>query len=166
MDDDFRHDVWVLTDESFGEMAWHDTRIHAVALGDGADELIFDLDYIVRWLEPAEGENHYRIWFAPATLVFAAVTDVQFDIGAWVPHIDIDAVRREKLTLPEDVVSLDTGSCWEWTIDCQEGDITFKSSGFHLYFRAEPADLDLQDDIRARIGFSFERGRPAGEVLE
>jgi hypothetical protein len=49
--------VW--TDADFPVMGWHDCRIHAVSVAEHEDDtlpptrLLLDLDYIVRWVDPA-----------------------------------------------------------------------------------------------------------------
>jgi hypothetical protein len=56
------------TDADFEVMGWHDCRIHALSIGEHDDDVfpparvMLDLDYIVRWVEPAplwhvEGHN-------------------------------------------------------------------------------------------------------------
>ena len=73
-------------------MGWHDSRIHAVAFLTEKFELAFDIDYILRWVQPSEDEYH-RFWVAPATLVFENIHEVKFDIE---PFEDL---KRSRLPL-------------------------------------------------------------------
>jgi hypothetical protein len=77
--------VW--TDADFPVMGWHDCRIHAVSVAEYEDDtlpptrLLLDLDYIVRWVDPAPRRKYFTFWIAPATLVFEQVWDVTGEIG-------------------------------------------------------------------------------------
>ncbi len=46
--------IW--TDLDFENMGWHDSRIHSVAFGENF-ELIFDIDYIFKWLSVGKKLN-------------------------------------------------------------------------------------------------------------
>jgi hypothetical protein len=59
------------TEEDFEIMGWHDWRIYAVAFDGKTFESSLDIDYIVNWISPAEGDIYYRFWVSPATSVFA-----------------------------------------------------------------------------------------------
>ncbi|MEV4056817.1 DinB family protein [Amycolatopsis sp. NPDC049688] len=85
--------VW--TDADFAQMGWHDCRVHAAALVEDDDDLppgrlLLDLDYIVRWVEPARRRKHFTFWIAPATLVFDQAWDITGTLGpctaAWRPQ--------------------------------------------------------------------------------
>ena len=60
--------LWTETD--FEEMGWHDATIHAIATPNSEFEIAFDIDYILKWVDPAEDQTHFRYWVSPATLVF------------------------------------------------------------------------------------------------
>jgi hypothetical protein len=162
MSDDCVIDDWILTEKSFDEMDWAGDRVQAFAFGVGSAEFILDLDRIVRRTQPKGIADDRRIWFAPATLVFGEVFSVDIDIVSNARTIDIDSVRREDHPISAEAIQAGFGQFWTWTIDCKEGVITFKSSGFKLYFRTEPARLSDRKEVRNRIGKSFERARTDG----
>jgi hypothetical protein len=67
---------------------------------------VLDIDYIVRWVDPAPDEPHYSFWIVPATLVFEDVFGLSVDLGQpWGATIlDITRtpvhVRRRRLSRP------------------------------------------------------------------
>jgi hypothetical protein len=164
MSDECSIDKWILTDDDFEQMAWHDCRICGMAFSSEDMELLLDIDYIVSWLEPAPGDNSYRLWFAPATVVFRGVLNLEIGVDALEPRLDIDGVRRAPAIMHGSTVGVDVKPDWDWTIDCQEGDIAFRSEGFQLFFRSDPRPLKDRRAERALTGYSFERGRTRSDV--
>lgn len=143
---------WVWTEADLQTMGWHDARIHAVAFrdkGDEGHELLFDIDYILKWIEPRENEQFFSFQVSPATLVFEWVWDLEFDTGSYIGGLQIDGIKREESDNPRSP---------KWTVDCQEGEITFRSSGFRQYLRTEPIWGGQELDPATR-GYSFARGR-------
>jgi hypothetical protein len=147
--------VW--SDEDFSEMSWHDVVIHGLATNSemlsGPDEeprfepqdLIFDIDYVLNWRESTlEGRAGFRI--SPATLVFAKVSDLNFNFQSksGTPLLVIYTILREGR---------------RWTISLNEGQISFDAAGFKQYIRREPVPKShftyLTDSERG--GFSFRR---------
>ena len=70
---------YLWTDDDFEAMGWHDVIVHAFrsepgdhAVTSASDRLLFDLDYIVKWVveQPLNGIS---CWLLPATLVFEDV---------------------------------------------------------------------------------------------
>ncbi|NLU81063.1 hypothetical protein HCA58_22495 [Micromonospora sp. HNM0581] len=55
------------TDVDFPSIGWHDCRVHAVSVGEYADDtlpaarMLLDLDYIVRWVQPAGRDRHFSV---------------------------------------------------------------------------------------------------------
>jgi hypothetical protein len=59
---------------NFSEMSWHDCLIHGLEFdqdGDYQNDLIFDLDYIIEWIE--DGKGSFRFSVAPVLLRFQNV---------------------------------------------------------------------------------------------
>jgi hypothetical protein len=74
--------VW--TDADFVTMGWHDATVHAIAFHEDEQnaELLLDLDYIVRWIDPEPPAEHLTFLVAPATLVFENVWGLDGELGA------------------------------------------------------------------------------------
>jgi hypothetical protein len=148
---------WVWTDADFEHMGWHDCRVHALAFLPDEFELCFDLDYIVRWVDPVPPENHYTFWVAPATLVFENVWEFKMAMDTPTPAFDIFDIERsdEKPMLDR------SGYIWSWTIDGVEGSISFRASGYTQYVRRSPLHISGQVlDWDERGGLSFDRTTP------
>jgi hypothetical protein len=142
--------IW--TDADFPQMGWHDCRIHALAFLEDDDpppgRLLLDLDYIVRWVEPARGEQHFTFWIAPATLVFDGAWDITGDLGPL--HGSLEIADLHRLDPPDD--SPDP----MWHIEGQEFDLRLRAHGFRQYIRARPQHVDRQVLTMAeRGGLSF-----------
>lgn len=149
---------WLWTEEDFKHMGWHDARIHAVAFATGAFELAFDIDYILRWVQPSE-DKFYRFWIAPATLVFENVYDVKFDLEPF-DGLEIADLRREDPQPPRNAQFIGRDTEWRWVIETQQGNIILRAIGYKQHFRREPVFGKTQSlDIIARGGYSFHRGR-------
>ena len=73
--------VW--TDEDFDVMGWHDATVHALAFE--STTLLLDLDYTLGDDCEADSEEQRSkmpsFWMSPATLVFAAVDDIEGRVG-------------------------------------------------------------------------------------
>ncbi|HEX8430100.1 MAG TPA: hypothetical protein VF625_02390 [Longimicrobium sp.] len=146
--------VW--TDADFEEMGWHDVPIHATAYLSELDEIAFDIDYILKWVNPAAGETFYSFWIAPATLVFENVTDLRIDLEFFGNNITIQHLSRADMQ-PTRQGFIGPDAAWLWTLNCLEGAIQFRATGFRQTIRRVPQHhggqrLDLAD--RGGITFS------------
>jgi hypothetical protein len=56
MAEKYELEKWVWSEADFEEMVWHDARIHAIAFLPDSFEFVLDIDYILRWVQPAEGQ--------------------------------------------------------------------------------------------------------------
>jgi hypothetical protein len=74
--------VWTAAD--FDRMDWHDARVHAITFHEVEQdaELLLDLDYIVRWIDPEPPAEYFSFLVAPATLVFENVWCLEGELGA------------------------------------------------------------------------------------
>ena len=157
MDDSFIVEKWVWTENDLEEMGWHDCHVHALAFDPETAELLFDLDYILKWINPGQGENHYSFWSAPATLVFSEVENLKVNLEPF-PAFELDAISREKQQNVEAPSSLPTSTTWLWTLDFFNGRITFNSTGFRQYIRKPPILNTTQSlTLDQRGGYSFDR---------
>jgi hypothetical protein len=142
--------VW--TDADFPVMGWHDSRVHALSVLEDDDlppgRLLLDLDYIVRWVEPARGEQHFTFWVAPATLVFEQAWDITGDIGPL--HGSLEIADLHRLDPPDD------RPYPAWHLEGHEFGLRFRARGFRQYVRARPRHVDRQVLTMAeRGGLSF-----------
>lgn len=139
---------WLWTESDFEIMGWHDARVYAIAFAPEKFEIIFDIDYILKWVHPKQNETSFSFWVSPATLAFENVYDVEFDIGSYNGGLEIDAIKRESVGAPKNAQCIEKKEEWIWTIECQEGEIKFRSVGYKQHIRAEPVfggqTLDLE----------------------
>jgi hypothetical protein len=151
----FKLEKWLWTNQDFDLMGWHDATIYAFALKPEQFELLLDIDYILKWVDPVPPDEHYTFWVAPATLVFEGVQDIRIDLDIrYIQDISLQGVEREG-----PIASLGNNriSEWMWTLKTNEGIIKFRASGYTQYFRSEPIETDLQGlSLDGRGGLSFE----------
>jgi hypothetical protein len=140
-------------------MGWHDSQIHAMAFSPANFELILDIDYILEWIHPKPEETYYKFWVAPATLVFENVYEVDINTWSYSSGLEIDAITRKDIGAPRNAEFIRKAREWLWTIECQEGEITFRSAGYKQYIRTYPVFGGQQTlDLSSR-GLSFDRKR-------
>jgi len=160
---------WIWTEEDFEQMMWHDVRIHAMSayeilideklqLHGGLGELLFDIDYILKWdLGP---DKHYQFWVSPATLSFQNVWDLKTRTSSTHgndPTWDIWDIHRDLL----DKSVMGKAKAWSWKIELDGGLIEFFATGFKQYLRSEPALLsDQHFSFKERGGASFSTKTP------
>jgi hypothetical protein len=159
MEQEYEIEKWVWTESDFEIMGWHDSQIHALAFLPEDFEIIFDIDYIFQWVHPGLNETYFKFWIAPATLVFENVYDLEFDLESYNVELEIDNIRREDARRPHNAQYIGREIDWLWIIECQEGEIRFRSVGYKQFIRALPQLRKAQTlDLKTR-GFSFARGR-------
>jgi hypothetical protein len=88
------------TEADLTDMGWHDCRVHAVSVGEYEDDtlpparLLLDLDYIVRWVEPAQRDSPFTFWITPATLVFEQAWNITGRLGPLHEVMEIADLHR------------------------------------------------------------------------
>jgi hypothetical protein len=146
--------IWTHLDFPF--MGWHDSPIYGMTFQSDAlalsNKLLFDLDYILQWIDPVPPEEHFSFWIAPATLIFKEVINLSLEINNEPPNIFdfeiLDIHRLEEFTYPN-------GSpYWKWHIELANGNIYFKSNGYEQIFR-QPPTLTKRQEFPDRGGISF-----------
>jgi hypothetical protein len=163
MSQEYKLQKWVWTEADFENMSWHDSRIYALAFSPDTFELLLDIDYIFQWVNPEQGENSFRFWVAPATLVFRNVYEVEFDVLT-TTGLEIDNLTRSEPRAPRNAAYIERDVEWSWTIDCQQGDIKLWSIGYNQYIRSTPQFGQTQKlELEVRGGYSFAKG-PANAV--
>lgn len=158
--DEYEMEKWIWTDANFEQMGWHDSPIYAFAFLAESNEFVLDIDYILRWVEPAQDETHFNFWVSPATLVFENAYDVKFDLKTrYGIRIDIQDIDRRNPRVLEAGLLAGTNE-WRWVIEAQEGEISLDATGYKQYFRKKPfLQREQALEMDARNGVSFYRGR-------
>jgi len=164
--DEYRLEKTIWDDDDFDEMGWHDATIHGIAFGPGGFELCVDVDYIFKWVNPPEGEEFFRFWVCPCTIVFENVYDLQLQADPHGgPELSIDEVTRTDPRRPKNAEFIDRDTEWLWTIDCHHGEIVFRAVGFRQYVRRAPILSQSQKFALAdRGGYCFDRGYDEGRT--
>lgn len=142
------------TDADYADMGWHDCRIHAVSIGEHEDgtlppaRLLLDLDYLVRWIDPAPGEQHFTFWIAPATLVFEHAWDITGQVGPLHELMEIADVHR--------LDAADGNTDPSWHIEGQNFDLRLRAAGYTQFLRQPPQRVRRQMlTMTERSGISF-----------
>lgn len=123
--------------EDLDLVGFHDCHVSGVHWDSERFEVAFDLDYIVEWVQPALGEQHYRFWISPAQLRFSDVEDLRLELS-WI-SLALDCSirevhRRESRTTPSGKVQW----CWEIELTIPVGSIIFWATGFELMIQGRP----------------------------
>jgi hypothetical protein len=142
------------TDADFATMGWHDCRIHAISISEYDDDtlpparLLLDLDYIVRWVDPVPGDEHFTFWIAPATLVFDRAWDVSGQLGPM--HEAMEIADIHQLEAP------DGSTDPLWHLEGQNFDLRLRAAGYTQFLRLPPLHVPRQILTSAeRSGLSF-----------
>lgn len=162
--------VW--TDQDLAAMSWNLCQIHALAITgyegppddltpeefleqDDVDDtapsdlaLHFDLDYIVRRVEPPGFMRQVEFWVAPATLTFAHVWGISGKLRSLCLPLETVNLHRLGPVVPHD----DT----KWHLEGRDFDLRFGAWSFTLYLRRPPRYGGRVLRIAERGGISFE----------
>ncbi|MEM6321541.1 MAG: hypothetical protein AAF960_28035 [Bacteroidota bacterium] len=144
--------IWKTND--FSNMSWHDNKIHAVAFLDDAFELMFDIDYIMKWIEPKGKKSSYSFEVVPATLIFKNVWDLEFNLESSL-STDIQEIQRQNPKKPKNIDHIKEDLEYDWLIETINGEISFKSTGFQQYSKKK---VFIQTEQSISLD---ERGGPA-----
>jgi hypothetical protein len=123
------------TDADFDAMGWHDCHVHAVSIGVREDgfpwqRVLIDLDYIVRWVDPAFGRQHFTFWIAPSTLVFDEAWDISAELDPGNDLLEIADLHH--LAPPDDKPDP------LWHIEGQNFDLRLRAPSYTQYLRTVP----------------------------
>jgi hypothetical protein len=147
--------VW--TEADFDEMGWHDARIWAMAFPIEEHEFVLDVDYILQWIDPAPGNEHFTFWVIPATVVFENVVDLELSLEPYA-DLTIADIHRDDPGTPRNSQYIAKTTDWKWTIDCHVGHIAFRAAGYRQYLRGAAVLTESQHlTLSARGGISFSR---------
>ncbi|MBX9732445.1 MAG: hypothetical protein K2X37_00125 [Chitinophagaceae bacterium] len=141
--------VW--TENDFEQMSWHDCKIYAMAFGVNKNEVIFDIDFVLKWSTPSKDQEQYNFLVAPATLIFKNVYNINIDVTT--TDITIDGIYRENPAKPKNAAHIIEQVEYDWYIETNNGEISFKSVGFTQHLRKESVYSSSQSlDLNQRGG--------------
>ncbi|MGB4068825.1 MAG: hypothetical protein WBK08_12410 [Nitrospira sp.] len=148
--------IW--RDSDFADMGWHDATLWSITADPERFEFLADLDYILKWVEPAGGETYFRFWVAPVTMVFHNAHTVRVNTDSAQGVLEIADFVRESAGL----TSNQQMAQYTYRFDCQEGTISLVATGFSLFVRRMPILTSSQRlELAERGGISFERDSAA-----
>lgn len=154
----FNLDKPIWTQDDYGQMGWHDCTIYGLTFlpvdENGATDLVFDIDYIFKWVNPSKPGQPLSFWVSPCTLVFKSAFALTMNIDRRGGTTDMLEVAD--LYLVDKVEQEANKWIYEWVIELQEGKIHFKSSGFDQIVRQQPIFTKSQClTLEERNGISF-----------
>lgn len=151
---DLEKHIW--DENDFEQMGWHDSKIYAIAFKDESFEFLLDIDYILEWIHPKEDESNFKFWLAPSTLIFRNVWDLNFSLETNL-NLEIQDIHRVNPRPPKNSKRIEESLEYDWTIETNNGEITFKAVGYKQYIRSAPILLDSQKiSLDQRGGISFD----------
>jgi len=158
MNEEVEVEKWIWTEADFEKMGWHDSHIYAMAFLPHDFEIVFDIDYILKWVHPQLDETYFKFWVSPATLVFENAYNFEINIEAQNCELDILDVKREYIGSPRNAQYVSKDAEYLWILDCDQGEIKFRSTGYKQYIRSNPILGSQVLDSKSR-GLSFLRGK-------
>ena len=148
-------DTW--TEADYPHMGWHDCRIHAISLAEHGEDgalpqvrLMLDLDYIVRWEQPASPDGHLTFWIAPATLVFEGAWGICGEFGPLHEQLEIADIHR--------LDPADEHPEPSWHVEGQNFGFHLRARGYRQHLRAAPVNVPrkvLTSQERGGVSFAL-----------
>ncbi len=133
--------------KDFEEMSWHDVSVHGFRIienegNTGTSELVFDIDYILEWINETDG---FSFVVAQSTLQFHEVFGLKFSLdytscSAGMCAFSIGRIEREQIDNPYGYVRFK----WYIQINWPDGLIEFESSGFSQWLVGKPIRQNKQ----------------------
>jgi len=136
---------YLWTEEEFDEMSWHDNHVHGLQIieGDyGAGKLILDIDYILEWINSAEGKFQFRI--LPAFLEFKGVTNLRIALDYATPTAGLAPFSIHAIERKIEARERYEAQLWKIIINWPVGEITFEAEGFEQRGIHEPQVAEEQ----------------------
>jgi hypothetical protein len=136
----------------FDIMKWHDCKLYAMSFNKKSFQFAFDIDYILQWVAPQPEGAYYKFFVSPAVLTFHNVWEIAIDINC---DLDLDINNITKSN-PQPSKNLSHNLEYDWLIELQQGEISFKAVGFDLVLKQEATLKDRQTlDWKERGGIDF-----------
>jgi hypothetical protein len=136
---------YLWTEKEFDQMSWHDNHVHGFKLieGDyGAGQLVLDIDYILEWINAAEGRCRFRI--LPAILKFRGVTNLRLALDYATPAAGLGPFSIHAIERKIEPRERYDAQVWKIIINWPEGEICFEAEGFEQRGIREPQIADEQ----------------------
>ena len=152
---EYRLEKEVWTEVDFDQMGWHDSEIHAIAFLPDIFEFVLDIDYIFAWVHPVDDDEYFKFWVAPCTAVFGNCHDLRLDVSSS-GGLTVQDIGRSEPISPRNAEYIGRDKEWRWTIDCNEGEISFSAAFLKQYVRKAPR-LVRQQRLTADRGTPFLR---------
>ncbi len=164
--DTYQLEKGIWSNADFEKMGWHDVVVHAVAFDTEPHELLFDVDYMFAWVDPSPPSESFSFWLAPATLVFHEVWELKIQYDASLGFQLQGIVRGETRLRPHPVPEGRKEEC-RWTLDGNEGELSFWATGYSQFVRHQPAHHTSQSySLVERGGISFERSQTPKQPIK
>ncbi len=155
-DEDYKLEKSIWTTEDFETMGWHDSQIHGISFDAENYKIIFDIDYIYAWVEPAPESEYFSFWVSPCTLVFENCYDLIIDLDL-IDSVEIKDLTRHEKRVPRNSEFINKSEEWKWIFECSGGEISFRSIGYAQYTRKKPEHINAQSfDKQSRQGVKFD----------
>ena len=135
-------------------MGWHDATLWSMVADTDSFEFSLDLDYIFQWVAPEPNETYFKFWVAPVTMVFEDAHSIEIAIQSEQGGMEVADLHRE------DPTATPNGERVQHTyrVECQEGEVKIRATGFKMYVRRPPTLLGVQSfSLAERGGVSFSR---------
>lgn len=128
---DYKLEKTIWTEQDYEQMGWHDASIYGfIFQSDNIDsattDLIFDIDYIFKWVQPVPPKVKFSFWLAPCTLKFENTFALTIDIdrrGGLTDMLELADIHLLAKTQEKENKWI-----YEWEIELQDGRIAFRSS--------------------------------------
>jgi len=155
----FKLEKLIWDENDFDKMGWHDSKIYAIAFKDEKFEFVLDIDYILEWIHGEGNESKFKFWVSPSTLVFKNVWDLNFSLTTNL-DLEIQDIHRSNPLPAKNSKHIAEPLEYDWVIETNSGDITFKSVGYKQHFRMAPI---LSNSQRINL---LQRGGICFDVIE
>lgn len=148
------------TQDDFEIMGWHDANIYGLTIEKNEEnctaDLLLDIDYIFKWVQPIPPAKTFTFWVAPCTLIFKECFDLHIDLNT--DGSCLELMEITDLYLKSKVEQETNKFVYEWTIELQQGQICLKSYGLEQIIRKYPKHVKGQVlTLDERGGVNFER---------
>ncbi|AXG73397.1 hypothetical protein DVK85_03775 [Flavobacterium arcticum] len=159
MREEYLLDKNIWTEEDFDQMGWHDANIYGFIIRkqeeDWTSDLLLDIDYIFKWVNPHPPNQFFTFWVAPCTLVFKECFNLKMDIGT--ENYSVSPLEISDFFLIKKIRPNSEGSIYyECKIELHQGEITFESSGFEQIVKENPKHINSQVlGLEKRGGINF-----------
>jgi hypothetical protein len=142
------------TEKDFSEMDWHDCTVYAIAFGNSKFELLFDIDYILKWINPEKDEKNYKFLIVPSIVIFRNVYEINFDLAS--VDFQILEINRSNPKMPKNAEYINEDTEYDWNILTTNGAIIFKSVGYTQIARSNPVLSESQTlGVNGRGGLNW-----------